>query len=144
MFGITNLRYNEQISPIPWHFVKSRFYGNRRLFSSIFFFTEADSLKAANSLETKQQAFQGTESMAVDHKGIVKDLKSMKSRGMLPMNESVHRQKGFCVVHTCTCISTHKFTHVIDACIRCGLNVGHHMCRTECINYFTTKYSSTR
>ena len=42
------------------------------------------------------------------------------------------------------CISTHTFTHVIDACIRCGLNVGLHVCRTECINYFTTTYSSTR
>ena len=25
-FDITNPRYNEQISPVPWHFVKSRFH----------------------------------------------------------------------------------------------------------------------
>ena len=39
-----------------------------------FFFTEADSLKAANSLETKRQAFQGRESMTADHKGVVADV----------------------------------------------------------------------
>ena len=39
-----------------------------------FCFTEADSLKAASSFETKRQAFQRRESVAVDHKGIVADL----------------------------------------------------------------------
>ena len=26
VFDITNPRYNEKISPVPWHFVKSRFH----------------------------------------------------------------------------------------------------------------------
>ena len=26
VFGVTIPRYNEQISPVPWHFVKSRFH----------------------------------------------------------------------------------------------------------------------
>ena len=26
VFDITNPRFNEQISPVPWHFVKSRFH----------------------------------------------------------------------------------------------------------------------
>ena len=26
VFDMTNPRYNEQISPVPWHFVKSRFH----------------------------------------------------------------------------------------------------------------------
>ena len=64
----------------------------------------------------------------------------MKSRVMLPMNEC-SSAKG---IQCCTYVCIHTFTHVIDTCLRCGLNVGHHMCRTECINYFTTKYSSTR
>ena len=25
-FDITNPRYNKQISPVPWHFIKSRFH----------------------------------------------------------------------------------------------------------------------
>ena len=31
VFDITNTRYNEKISHVPWHFVKSSFHCNREL-----------------------------------------------------------------------------------------------------------------
>ena len=48
-----NPRYNEQISPVPWHFVKSRFYCIMSL-SVVFSLNEALIGTVRADLTTKQ------------------------------------------------------------------------------------------
>ena len=70
------IRYNEPTNKFPQSLGTSLNRGSTVITACVrpFFFTEADSLKATSSLETKRQAFQRTESMTADHRGIVADL----------------------------------------------------------------------
>ena len=64
----------------------------------------------------------------------------------MSMNECSYRQKGFCLLLscTCTCISISAFSLVTCTCIDCSLNGGLQMCRSECFNYLTVTCNGTR